>query len=481
MELAVNKPTNKSTASASIEEANRLIAVQRAAFLADMNPPRSVRVDRLNRIEAMLNAHGTEFAAAISADFGNRPDIVTVMAEITPVIAAVRHARKRLSRWSRARSVSVEMSWRPGTAKVLPQPLGVVGIIAPWNYPLQLALAPLVAALAAGNCALIKPSELTPRLSDLLKARIAEYFSDDEVAVVTGGADVASAFSALPFDHLLFTGSTPVGRKVAEAAARNLTPVTLELGGKSPTIIDMSANLSTAAERLTFGKFLNAGQTCIAPDYALVPRAIQAKFVEAMKAAIAKQYPSVAGNADYNTIVSERHADRLRGLIEDARAKGAMVVTVGSAGNDRRTIAPTLILGATPEMTVMQEEIFGPILPIVTADTLDEALAFIQVRDRPLALYWFGNDRAKQRKVLAQTISGGVCINDAMVHYLQENLPFGGVGASGMGHYHGEYGFKTFSKEKPVFVQSRFSGASMVYPPFTGFSRKFVNVLRRMA
>ncbi len=270
------------------------------------------------------------------------------MAEITPVIAAVRHARKRLSRWSKARSVGVEMAWRPARRRSSPQPLGVIGIIAPWNYPLQLAFAPLVAALAAGNRALIKPSELTPRLSALLKAKVAQYFREDEVAVVTGGADVASAFSALPFDHLLFTGSTPVGRKVAEAAARNLTPVTLELGGKSPTIIDPSANLATTAERLTFGKFLNAGQTCIAPDYALVPSAIQSKFVEAMKTAIAKQYPSVAGNADYNSIVSERHANRLRALIEDARAKGATVVTVGSAGADRRTIAPTLILGRHP-------------------------------------------------------------------------------------------------------------------------------------
>ena len=474
-------PAQNSTPPGAAAEAGRLIAAQKAAFLLDMNPPRSVRVDRLNRIEAMLNDHGAAFAAAISADFGTRPDIVTVMAEITPVIAAVRHARKRLARWSKPRSVGVEMAWRPGTAKVIPQPLGVVGIIAPWNYPLQLALAPLVAALAAGNRALIKPSELTPRLSALLKAKVAEYFDADEVAVVTGGADVASAFSALPFDHLLFTGSTPVGRKVAEAAARNLTPVTLELGGKSPTIVDPSADLAKTAERLTFSKFLNAGQTCIAPDYALMPRAIQAGFVEAMKAAIAKQYPTVAGNADYNTIVSDRHADRLRGLIEDARTKGATVVTVGSAGDDRRTIAPTLILDATPAMAVMQEEIFGPILPIVTADTLEAALAFIHARDRPLALYWFGNDRAKQKTVLAQTISGGVCINDAMVHYLQEKLPFGGVGASGMGHYHGEYGFKTFSKEKPVFVQSRFSGASMVYPPFTGFSRRFVNVLRKMA
>ncbi|KQO56574.1 MULTISPECIES: coniferyl aldehyde dehydrogenase [unclassified Methylobacterium] len=477
----MNDAVNNSTLSDPAADAKRILAVQKAAFLTDMNPARSVRIGRLNRIEKMLNDHGPAFVSAISADFGNRPEIVTDFAEITPIIATVRHARKHLARWSKARRVGVELAWRPGSAKIIPQPLGVVGIIAPWNYPLNLALTPLVAALAAGNRALIKPSELTPRLSGLLKAKIAEYFREDEVAVVTGGADVASAFSALPFDHLLFTGSTQVGRKVAEAAARNLTPVTLELGGKSPTIIDPSADLATVAERLSFAKFLNAGQTCLAPDYALIPQALQAPFIEAMKVSIAKQYPSIAGNADYNSIVSERHADRLRALIEDARSKGATVIEIGSAGKDRRTIAPTLILGATPEMTVMQEEIFGPLLPIVTANTLDEALAFINARDRPLGLYWFGKDSAKQRKVLAQTISGGVCINDAMTHYLVEKLPFGGVGASGMGHYHGEYGFKTFSKEKPVFFQSRFSGASVVYPPFTGFSRKVVNALRWIA
>lgn len=477
----MNVAVNNSTLSDPAVDAKRILAVQKAAFLTDMNPARSVRIDRLNRIEKMLNDHGQTFVDAISADFGNRPEIVTDFAEITPIIATVRHARKYLARWSKARRVGVELAWRPGSAKIIPQPLGVVGIIAPWNYPLNLALTPLVAALAAGNRALIKPSELTPRLSELLKAKIAEYFREDEVAVVTGGADVAGAFSALPFDHLLFTGSTQVGRKVAEAAARNLTPVTLELGGKSPTIIDPSADLATVAERLSFAKFLNAGQTCLAPDYALVPQALQAPFVEAMKVSIAKQYPSIAGNADYNSIVSERHADRLRALVEDARSKGATVIEIGSAGKDRRTIAPTLILGATSEMTVMQEEIFGPLLPIVTANTLDEALAFINARDRPLGLYWFGKDSAKQRKVLAQTISGGVCINDAMTHYLVEKLPFGGVGASGMGHYHGEYGFRTFSKEKPVFFQSRFSGASVVYPPFTGFSRKVVNALRWIA
>ncbi len=465
----------------ALAEACRLLEVQKTAFLADLNPPLSLRADRLDRLERMLNTHADRFAAAINEDFGNRPALVTAMAEVMPVIAAIRRARRSLKGWSRPRAVAVEMVWRPGSAKIIPQPLGVIGIIAPWNYPLQLALAPLVAALAAGNRAMIKPSEMTPRLSALLKACIAEVFHEDEVAVVTGGPEFAAAFSALPFDHLLFTGSTQVGRKVAEAAAGNLTPVTLELGGKSPAIIDVTADLKTTAARLTFSKLLNAGQTCIAPDYALVPHAIRDDFVAAMRSAIARQYPKIAGNADYNTIISERHAARLRGLIEDAGAKGATIITIGDAGSDPRSIAPTLILDADDNMRVMQEEIFGPILPIVTAGTLDEAISQINARDRPLALYWFGKDKTRQRQVLTQTISGGVCINDAMIHHLQEALPFGGVGASGMGHYHGAHGFRTFSKEKPVFFQSPFSAATMVYPPFTGFSRRVVDILRRIA
>lgn len=462
------------------DEAARILSVQKRAFLTDMTPARPIRVDRLNRVEKMLGRHGQGFAEAIAADFGARPEIVTLMGEIMPVVAAIRKARRNLARWSKPRRVAVEISWLPGRAKIYPQPLGVIGIISPWNYPLLLALAPLVPALAAGNRAMIKPSELTPRLAVLLKTAIAEFFAEEEVAVINGGADVARAFSELPFDHLLFTGSTAVGRLVAQAAARNLTPVTLELGGKSPAIIDASADCATSAERITFAKFLNAGQTCIAPDYVLMPQPLQPKFVEAMRAAILKQYPSIAGNPDVNGIISERHADRLRELVEDARTKGAAIVTVG-ADSGRRIMAPTLIVGATSAMAVMQEEIFGPLLPIVSADTLDEAVAFINGRDRPLALYWFGNDSAKQKKILAQTISGGVTINDAMVHFLQENLPFGGIGASGMGHYHGEYGFRTFSKEKPVFFQSRYSGASMVYPPFTDFTHWLIKALKRIA
>jgi coniferyl-aldehyde dehydrogenase len=472
---------NKPSPETGHVEASRILSLQKSAFLTDLNPARSIRLDRLNRLEKMIGHYEKEFAKALAADFEARSEIVTIMGEIVPLVAAIRRARKNLARWSKPRSVSVEMSWRPGRAKIIPQPLGVIGIIAPWNYPLQLAVAPLVPALAAGNRAMIKPSELTPNTSALLKTAVAEFFAEDEVAVINGGADVAGAFSELPFDHLFFTGSTKVGRLVAQAAAKNLTPVTLELGGKSPTIIDESANLATTAGRLTFAKFFNAGQTCIAPDYVLIPRSIQSKFVDAMKAAILKQYPTMKGNPDVNGIINERYADRLRKLIDDARAKGAKIIPVGDVGVSRRFVAPTLIVDATPDMAVMQEEIFGPVLPIITVDSLDEALVFINERDRPLALYWFGNDSAKQKKVLAQTISGGVTINDAMIHFLQENMPFGGVGASGYGHYHGEYGFRALSKEKPVFFQSRFAGSSMVFPPFTNFTLRFANFLKRMA
>ncbi|MBC7314276.1 MAG: aldehyde dehydrogenase family protein, partial [Rhizobium sp.] len=369
---------------------------------------------------------------------------------------------------------------QPGTGMILRQPLGVVGIIAPWNYPLNLMLSPLVGALAAGNRAMLKPSELTPRFSAVLDAAVKEFFAEDEVAVITGGPEVAAAFSAAPFDHLVFTGSTAVGRKVAEAAARNLTPVTLELGGKSPAIIDVSADLDSAVPRLIWGKLLNSGQTCVAPDYALVPRDRVEDFVAAAKAAAEKQYPRLADNPDYTSIISARHFDRLAGLIGEARAKGAEVIEL-LPGTDaaRRILAPVVVTGANDTMALMREEIFGPILPVVPYDTLDEALAFINARDRPLALYWFGSDKAAEGRVLNGTISGGVTINDTILHLAQDNLPFGGVGASGYGHYHGEAGFVAMSKEKPVLRQSRLSAVALLYPPYGRIADMLLKVLAK--
>jgi coniferyl-aldehyde dehydrogenase len=438
----------------SADALNRLLRRQQQAFRADMNPSREVRLDRLARLERLLDADAErEFAEAISQDFGNRSRVETVLAESIFTRTAIKQARKHLKSWMKPRRMPTAMTYLPGRSRLLRQPLGVVGIISPWNYPLQLALAPLVGALAAGNRAMLKPSEFTPRLSEVLRRRIAQVFAEDEVAVVVGDADVGKAFSALPFDHLVFTGSTPVGRIVAQAAAKNLTPVTLELGGKSPAIIDASADFSRIVERIAFGKLLNAGQTCIAPDYLLVPRDRRDELVAALRAVVARMYPTIQDNPDYTSIVSDRHYQRLRDLVDDARARGAQVVELAPAGESadpaRRKLAPTLLLDVDDSMRVMQEEIFGPLLPIVAVDDAQAAIDYVNAHDRPLALYWFGGDRAARDRVLAHTISGGVTINDTLLHIAQEALPFGGVGPSGQGCYHGEFGFRQFSKENP--------------------------------
>lgn len=474
MDNSVDEP------EAAADHIGAILARQKAAYLTDINPPLALRLDRLERLERMILAFEERFAQAISADFGNRSPVVTTLADIVPTRAAIRHARRHLRRWMRPRRVSLAWTGQPGSALILRQPLGVVGIIAPWNYPLNLMLSPLVGALAAGNRAMLKPSELTPKFSEVLHAAAQEFFAEDEVAVVIGGPDVAAAFSAAPFDHLVFTGSTAAGRRVAEAAAQNLTPVTLELGGKSPAIIDASADLERAVPRLIWGKLLNSGQTCVAPDYALVPRDRVEAFVTAAKAAAGRQYASLAGNADYTTIISHRHFDRLAGLIEEARARGAEVIEL-VPGTDaaRRILAPVVVTGANDTMALMHEEIFGPILPVIPYDTLDEALAYINAHDRPLALYWFGSDKAAEARVLNGTISGGVTINDTILHLAQDNLPFGGVGASGYGHYHGEAGFVAMSKEKPVLRQSRLSAVALLYPPYGKVAGILLKVLAR--
>jgi len=458
---------------------------QRAAFAEDMNPGLAARRDRLARLAAMGEKHASAIDQAISADFGHRSSHETQMAELVLVGASIRHAQRHLKAWMKPRRMPTAMHYRPGSNRLLRQPLGVVGIIAPWNYPYQLALAPAVAALAAGNRVMIKPSELTPRFSELLQQIVAEFFALEEMAVITGDAQTGKAFTELPFDHLFFTGSTAVGKLVAQAAAKNLTPVTLELGGKSPAILDPSSDIAEAAPRLAFGKLLNAGQTCIAPDYVFVPKDRVDLFVEQMHRAVAKMYPRLAANRDYSSIVSERHYARLQGLIEDAGAKGARIVTINPAGEDFAAAArkqpPVLILGATPEMKVMQEEIFGPVLPVLAYERIEEAIAYVNRHDRPLALYWFGSDKVNRDKVLAQTISGGVTLNDCIWHIAQEDQPFGGVGASGTGSYHGEWGFRTFSKEKPVFVQPRLNGMFLMYPPFGRTFERMLALLKRIA
>ena len=458
--------------------------LQRAAFEKQPFPDLSVRKDRLKRLLALTERHEADICAAIDADFGGRSAHETRLAELFVVRAGIRHTLSHLSGWMRERRVATTLPFLPGRNRLLPQPLGVVGIVSPWNYPFQLAVAPVTAALAAGNRVLVKPSELTPAFSALLAGLASEHFSPDELSVITGDAEMGKAFVSKPFDHLLFTGSTAVGRQVAVAAAANLTPVTLELGGKSPAIFDPSCDLDAATASIAYGKLLNAGQTCIAPDYLLVPKGQAGTVAAKLAAAVARLYPTLRDNPDYTAIISDRHFQRLRAMIAEARDAGADVVEINPAGEDfgatSRKLLPTLVSNAGPDLRLMREEIFGPVLPIVEYAAIDEAISHVNQADRPLALYWFGNDSGNRQRILRETAAGGVTINDCMLHLVQENQPFGGVGASGMGAYHGEWGFRTFSKEKPVFLQSRLSAGALLRPPYGKTFERLFGLLRHI-
>ena len=473
------------SASPEISRLKQLFDLQREAFGKEMAPSREARDERLRKLGQLVAKHADGFVEVISKDFGNRSAFETLVADVDSVATMVRHARRYLGEWMRPRHVGAAPAYWPGSGRILRQPLGVVGIISPWNYPLYLCAGPLVEILAAGNRALVKPSELTPAFSEYLKGAVAEFFREDEVAVATGGPEVAQAMSSLPFDHLLFTGSTAVGRLVAQAAAKNLTPVTLELGGKSPAIVDEDADFGRAVPRITWGKLFNAGQTCIAPDYALVPAKRMDEFVEAVRRTAATFYPRSSADPGYTSIVNDRHFARLTALVEDARAKGARVIEVAPEGVGpdpaTRKIPPTLLVGTDATMRVMQEEIFGPLLPVVPYEGLEEALRFVNAGDRPLALYWFGRDGARREEVLSGTISGGVTVNDCMLHIIQGDLPFGGFGPSGIGAYHGEHGFLRFSHQKGVFeVRGPYGGSFLFHPPIgrlAGLARKLLKVL----
>ncbi|HEY0096507.1 MAG TPA: coniferyl aldehyde dehydrogenase, partial [Archangium sp.] len=395
----------------------------------------------------------------------------------------IRHARRHLKQWMRRKRVGSTWFLEPSRAFYQYQPLGVVGVIGAWNYQLLLTLGPLVDALAAGNHVMLKPSEITPRSAEVISRIIAEAFPPEYVTCVTGGPEVASDFSALPFDLLFFTGSTRVGELVMKAAAANLTPVTLELGGKSPAIVHDSYPVARAAERIMMGKLFNAGQTCVAPDYVLLPAGREAAFEDEARRVVAALYPRLADNPDYTRIVSPRHFARVRGLVEDAREKGARVVPLGAETGtpDDRMIPPTLVFAPGDEMEVMREEIFGPVLPVVTYRTLDEAIAYVNARPKPLALYYFDESARRVDEVLARTLSGGVTINDCVFHLAQHNLPFGGVGPSGMGHYHGFDGFVTFSKKRGVMVQRRWAATALLRAPYAGRSRAMIEALLKLA
>ena len=463
-----------------------LFAAQRRAFAAEPYPSLAARRDRLDRFEVITERHEDEIVAAIAADFGTRAGQETRLAELFMITTGVRHARRHLARWMRPRRVSTPIYLWPGRSRIERQPVGVVGVISPWNYPVQLALLPALAALAAGNRVLLKPSELTPRTAELLERIVAAHFAADEFAVVTGGADVGQAFAQLPFDHLFFTGSTAVGRKVALAAAANLTPVTLELGGKSPALMAEDADLEVAVPRLVMGKFLNAGQTCIAPDYVLAPADRVNALIEAIRKNVTALYPAHADSRDYASVVSEGHYARLNALIDDAAAKGARVVPLGPGGAAAtsaraRKLSPTLLVGVSDDMKAMQEEIFGPVLPIETYSTFDEAIAKVNARPRPLALYAFGGDERMRERILRETVAGGITFDDTLWHFSNESLPFGGAGASGFGAYHGEHGFLAFTHEKAVFTQSRFALTWLLYPPYGKRFEVVLRILKRLA
>lgn len=448
-------------------------------------PDLAGRLDWLARLRSVVADNEERFRQAISADFGHRSAVETTIAETMLVFSEIRHATRHLKSWMAPQRVATALQFLPARNRLMPQPLGVIGIIAPWNYPLQLTLAPAIGALAAGNRVIIKPSELVPRFSALLQETVAQRFDATELLVTGVEDEIAKAFASLPFDHLVFTGSTRVGRLVAEAAGRNLTPVTLELGGKSPVIIDASADLEEAAERIAYGKLLNAGQTCIAPDYVLVPeRSLQA-FTEKVRAHMRRMFGTDPANKDYTSVISDRHYARLESLVADAAQHGAKILQPAKADDPNwkahRKFPPTLIVGATEDMAAMQEEIFGPVLPVLGTRSAAEAIAFVNRRDRPLALYWFGKDRDARDEVLSRTISGGVTVNDCLFHFTQINQPMGGVGASGTGAYHGEWGFRAFSKLKPVFYRSKFNRLADLYPPYGGKIARLEKLMRFMS
>ena len=457
-----------------------------AAARSDPNPDRALRERRLQALDRLLLDHEPALADAVRRDFGHRSPAETRLLEVFPSHQAIRHARRHLRRWMRPQRRPVALWFQPGSAELRYQPLGAVGIIVPWNYPIFLAAAPLAAALAAGNRVLVKMSEITPATAALFAELVGKYFADDELAVVEGDAGVAREFSRLPFDHLLFTGSTAVGRQVMRAAADHLTPVTLELGGKSPAIIGpgpaTSADFAHAVERIVVGKCLNAGQTCIAPDYVLLPAGTEQAFIDHARQVVARCYPHLDHAADYSTIVDQRQYARLAAYVEEAKAAGAKIVELSPravADPVKRRLPPLLLLEVGDGLRVMQEEIFGPLLPLVPYGDLDEAIRYVNSRPRPLALYYFDRQPANIERVLNETVSGGVTINDTILHIAQDELPFGGVGPSGMGCYHGFAGFETFSVRKGVFRQSRWSAIGLFKPPYGALFDRLTKVLLR--
>ena len=458
-------------------EAQRIFALQREAYLREPYPSLAERRARLDALERLLLDNADAIAEAINSDFGHRSAEESKMLELFGCVDGIRYTRRKLAKWMKPQKRHVSIVFATGRNRVIPQPKGVVGIVSPWNYPLFLTVSPLTSVIAAGNRAMIKMASSSQHLCRLLAELVRQRFSEDVLAILPGVP--ASEFSTLPFDHLIFTGSADAGRTVMRAAAENLTPVTLELGGKSPTIICDDYDVDTAAEQILYGKLINAGQTCLAPDYLFVPEHKRDAFVSAAQRIVAERYPDI-NDRSYTSIIDEKSYKRLRATLEDAERKGARLVSLvpGATWNDAlRKIPPHLVLDVTDDMTIMREEIFGPLFPVKTYRNLDEVIAYITERDRPLGFYVFTNDKATEETLLYRTISGGVTINNCILHVAQHDMPFGGSGASGMGHYHGHEGFLEFSKLRPVFTNPRFSALHWFYPPYTARTRRLINLL----
>ena len=467
-----------------IQNLTALLKLQRSKFRAEGEVTYATRIDRLKRLKALIIENKTEFAKTTKREFGGaRSYEFSLFSEFASKVEAIDYSMKHLKAWMKPekRKTNKPMNFLGGKSQVRHFPKGVVGIISPWNLPFGLTVAPLTSALAAGNRALLKPSEFVPETAALFAEVVPKYFPEDEVAVVTGGAEISQKFAELPFDHLLFTGSTNVGAKVMQSAAKNLVPVTLELGGKSPVIIGRSAKLDLAGTRLTFGKLLNGGQLCLSPDYVVVPNELEEQLIARVVQEAQAMYPNITENEDYAGVINERHFARLQSYIDDAVAKGAKLTIVGAdktrASEDNRRMPLHILQNVNEDMLVMHEEIFGPILPMMTYSDIAEVPDMIEPRRNPLAMYYFGKDKREQEYLLTHVPSGGVCVNDITLHYVQEDLPFGGVGASGMGAYHGPEGFRSLSHARAIYSQTMIDVLPIVgaRPPFGEKFRKNIS------
>ena len=464
----------------TINTMHRVLELQKRLNIKEGAPSLELRSDRLDRVVSMVTKYKSEIISALQDDFGNRDPVMSAVTEVDSVIGPMMHAKKNLKKWMKTEKrkaaiapLGSALSLLGAKAEIRYQPKGVVGAISPWNFPLNLALAPLGGILSAGNRVMLKPSELTPASSDLTKLMIEEFFDESEIAVFIGDPEVGAAFSGLAFDHLIFTGGTAIAKHVMKAASENLVPLTLELGGKSPVVVGKSSKIKDTASRVMQGKTMNAGQICLAPDYALVPEESVDEFVQATVDVTSEMYPDMKDNDDFTSIINQKHYDRIQGYISDAKEKGAEVVEINPSNEDfsqqpHHKIPPTIILNPTEDMQVMQEEIFGPVLPVKTYKDVSETVDYINSKDRPLGLYYFGEDSKEKDYVLNNTTSGGVTVNDVISHIQMEDLPFGGVGPSGMGSYHGYDGFKEFSHAKAVYKQTRFNLMKLagLVPPY---------------